>query len=259
MEPTREELEEFFQIKYGDPDTTGWGPRMRFRFGHFTPDDIYESIVLRLVHEGCSWVDVGSGRDIFPSNPELAKILADRCEILVGVDPSNNIDENPFIHEGVKSTIDQYRPERQFDLATLRMVVEHITEPEPTTDSLSNIVKPGGKVVIYTVNRWSPVTIISHLTPFWLHNPIKRILWQTEEKDTFPVVYRMNTRKCLAEIFERSGFNECYFTYLDDCRVFSRFRFLKYLELSSWRLLNFLGIRYPENCLLGIYERKLKD
>ena len=51
----------------------GWGPRMRLAFDYFTPDDQYEAIVAKLVKHGTWWADIGCGRDVFPSNPELAK------------------------------------------------------------------------------------------------------------------------------------------------------------------------------------------
>src|SRR2546430_8828263 len=88
LEVTKTDLQEVFRIKYGELSTTGWAPRMRFRFNYFSPDDYYETIVAKLVYEGCLWLDVGCGRNIFPSNRSLARLLADRCGLLVGVDPA---------------------------------------------------------------------------------------------------------------------------------------------------------------------------
>jgi SAM-dependent methyltransferase len=249
------ELEEVFQIKYGDPRTTGWGPRMRRRFNYSTPDDYYEAAVAKLVTSGCNWLDVGCGRHVFPSNPRLARILANKCALLVGVDPDTTVNENRFVHQRVNSYIEDYQSDRAFDLVTLRMSAEHVAEPERTLAALSRLTKPGGKVIIYTINRWSPVPIITWIVPFGLHQPIKRVLWKTEEKDTFPVAYLMNTRKKLAQLFQPHSFQEYYFAYFDDCRTWSRFRVTQLLELVSWKVLNSVGIRYPENCLLGIYER----
>src|SRR5688572_5541564 len=95
------DLKEVFQTKYGFAKTTGWGPRMRFRFNYTTPDDYYEAVVARLVTSGCSWLDVGCGRHVFPSNARLARILADRCALLVGVDPDETVNANAFVHQRV--------------------------------------------------------------------------------------------------------------------------------------------------------------
>jgi hypothetical protein len=122
--------------------------------------------------------------------------------------------------------------------------------------ALARLVRRGGKVVIYTVNQWTPIAVASWLVPFGLHHPVKRLLWRTEERDTFPVTYRMNTRRRLASLFKTQGFRETTFTYLDDCRTFHRFRSLHRLELRTWRFLQRFRLRYPETCLLGVYERQ---
>lgn len=255
LAPTRADLEWVFRLKHGDPATTGWSPRMRFRSGYFTPDDVYEATVANLITEGCSWVDVGCGRDVLPNNRKLAQALAARCGILLGVDPDETLDENPFVHRRVRSKIDDFREERTFGIVTLRMVAEHISDPVAAVASLARITEVGGRVVVYTINRWSPISILAKILPFGLHHPIKRLLWKTEERDTFPVVYRMNTRRRLARLFLEGGFTEVQFNYLDDCRTFGRYRFLCFVELTFWKLLKTFGVRYPENCLLGIYER----
>lgn len=250
-----ESLESVFRMKHGDPATTGPAPRRRWRYGYFTPDDVYEALVYHLVQPGTWWIDVGGGRDVFPNNPRLARALSDRCQLFLGLDPSQNIEENPYVHERVRTTIEAYRDERRYDLATLRMVAEHITAPTAAIESLNRLLRRGGKVVVYTVNRWAPVSLLSWLVPFSLHHRIKQVCWRTEEKDTFPVAYLMNTRARLAQLFSAAGFREVYFAQLDDCCTFHRFRALNIVELSVWRALKCARLRYPENCLLGVYER----
>jgi 2-polyprenyl-3-methyl-5-hydroxy-6-metoxy-1,4-benzoquinol methylase len=254
-EPGRDELEAVARLKHGNPEKAGWGVRMRHRFGYFTPDVVYKALVSRLVGPQSRWADLGCGRDIFPDHRPLARVLADRCAMLVGVDPGDRLDENPFVHRKVKSTIEDFQTDDCFDLVTLRMVVEHVARPEAVLATLDRITRPGGKVVVYTVNRWAPVSIISALVPFGLHHAIKYWLWRTEEKETFPVVYAMNTRKRLRILFEAHGFCEAYFQYLDDCRSLARFQLTHFTELALWRLLRTIGLQYPETCLLGVYER----
>lgn len=253
--PSLEGLGRVFRQKYGDPATAGWGPRTRFRFGYFTPDEYYEAVVSELITPGCSWIDAGGGRDLFPYNRPLAVELAGRCHRLVAVDPSDTIEENRFATERVRARLEDFECSEPFDLATLRMVAEHVETPEAFVAALARLVKPQGLAVVYTVNKWAPISIVSKFTPFSIHHRIKSILWSTEERDTFPVAYRMNTRRRLRALFHGAGFREQHFEYLDDCRTFHRFRALNYLELSAWRLLQAAGIRYPENCLLGVYQK----
>lgn len=253
--PDRAALEDVFRLKYGDLATTGWAPRMRHRFGYFTPDDVYEAMVARLVTPGATWLDVGCGRDIFPSNRPLARRLADRCGLLVGVDPAPTLAENTYLHERVHCTIDEFESEREFDLVTMRMVAEHVAEPERVVRSLARCTRPDGHVVVYTVNRFAPVPLLTALVPHRLHQPIKRVLWKTEPKDTFPTKFRMNTRRVLREQLGAGGFAEVAFAYLDDCRTLGRFRAGLLGELCLRRSLRWVGMRYPETCLLGVYRR----
>ena len=80
--------------------------------------------------------------------------------------------------------------------------------------------------------------------------------WGAEARDTYPVEYRMNTRRALRESFERAGFDELTFARLDDLWVFDRFGWLHQLELLSGRALKLLGLPYPECCLLAVYRRR---
>jgi SAM-dependent methyltransferase len=248
-------LQRLTLIKHGAEPNRGWGPALRMRFGHYTPDDYYESCVDSFVDDRTEWIDVGGGNAIFPSNPKLARLLGDRCKRLVAVDPSSNVNENPFAHECHQALLEDYENSRGFNLATMRMVVEHVVRPDEFVQKLSQLVRPGGKAIVYTVNYWAPVTLVSANTPMWFHHAVKRVLWHTREEDTFPVTYRMNSRTRLQKLFKGAGFREIYFRYLDDCRTFAQWRSTLTAELVLWKALNSTGLHYPETCLLGVYER----
>lgn len=253
--PSEQELEALFRRHHGDPLSQGWRVRMHHRFGYYAAGKWYEAVVDQLVHAGCTWIDVGGGRSIFPHNPELSKELASRCELLVGVDPSDNIHENTLVHQRVQSSIEDFRSESLFDLATLRMVAEHIPSPKLVAESLARLIKPGGHVVIYTPNRWSPLPMAATLIPNRWHNFFTHLLWDTEETDVFPTCYAMNTRSRLRAVFHEHGFAEAAFRHLSNCATFQRFRLTCFGELCLWRVLRCCHITYPENSLLGVYER----
>ena len=255
LQITTRELRELFAIKHGPAETWGWAPRRRRAFGYYQPVDYYEALVTKLVTEKTDWIDVGGGDAIFPHSDVHAQLVSERARRLVGVDPSGNILNNTFVHERIQCTIEDYQTEHQFDLVTLRMVAEHITDPNAVVQALNRLLRPGGMAVIFTVNLWSVVTMISRIVPFPLHYPIKRLFWGGDEKDTFPTTYKMNTRRHLGSLFGDGGFAERYFAYLDDLCVFRHFKPLNYLELVTWRTLKQLHTRYPENCLLVVYEK----
>ena len=250
-----QQLRRLKRIKHGAEPGVGWGAALTMRFGHYTPDDYYEGCVESLVDAESDWIDVGGGRAIFPSNPRLARMLADRCRRLVAVDPSANVHENLFAQERHQALLEDFGDAEGFNLATMRMVVEHVVQPDAFVRKLGQLLRPGGKAVVYTVNRWAPMTILSAVTPLRFHHAAKRVLWRADERDTFPVAYRMNTRPRLEELFAAGGFREVYFRHLDDCRTFARWKLALTAELAAWKAMNKAGLHYPETCLLGVYER----
>lgn len=256
LSPNREELVGIFDRKYRRESVMGWGPQMRLDFDYFNPDDHYEAIVAQLVTPGVWWADIGCGRDIFPSNPSLAKELSERCGFLFGIDPDPNIRQNTLISENFEGMVENCNTEYRFDLITLRMVAEHIVDPDRSVAKLAQLAKPGGLVVIYTPYKWAPVSILAALVPNRFHYRIKRLFWGGEERDTFPTAFKLNTRPTLAHYFGEHGMAEVFFAHLDDCRTFNNYRWLNYVELTVQRLLRSIGWRYPENCLLGVYRKQ---
>jgi SAM-dependent methyltransferase len=232
---------------------------MRWRAGYFTPDDHYEALLDTLVEPGTRWLDVGCGRALFPNNPDLSRELADRSGHLTGLDPDPTLDENPYVHERVASTLDDWRAEEPFDLVSMRMVAEHVEYPDRVAASLAAAVAPGGRVVVFTVHRWAPAPLVTALWPFALRHGVKKWLWGTEKKDTFPTFFRMNTRAALDRQLGAAGFVREGCELLDDCRTFARFRWGQRLELWGRGVFRTVGLRYPEVCILGVWRRGGRD
>jgi SAM-dependent methyltransferase len=227
---------------------------MDWRFGYFKPNAGYAALVNRLVTSGTTWLDIGCGRFLFPSFPKLAARLAARASRIVGVDPDETIRENPYLHEAHECRLEDFEPDTRFDLITMRMVAEHITDPESVVRRIRGMLAPGGRLVIYTVHRWGLFTMVTGIVPDALHHPIKRVLWRTEAKDTFPVALKMNTRAALRRLAEANGLTEEFFTLWDDCNAFGRWRPTRWMELTARRVLRGLGLRYPEANILAVYR-----
>ena len=118
------------------------------------------------------------------------------------------LDQNPFVTERIRGTVRDCPGNASYDLITLRMVAEHVEQPQELIGELARLCKSGGRVIIYTVHKWCLAGTLAQLVPFPFHHPVKNLLWQTEPEDTFPVYYRMNTRRCLKELFSATEFAE---------------------------------------------------
>ena len=122
--------------------------------------------------------------------------------------------------------------------------------------AIRRLLRPGGIAISF----YSKPSFVDHfglpLSPAAaLHYPVRKLFGGGEEKDTFPTQYKMNTRITLRRLFEEHGFREYAFLYLDDVAVFRHLRYLGYLEALVWSFIFSAGIRYPENCLLGLCQR----
>lgn len=255
--PSEDELAHAFQAKYYRNGQPGWSPVLRQRFGYFTPDDYYETLVSQLVRPGSTWADVGCGRDIFPQNPVLAAEIAARCSYVFGIDPDDNVRENRMVQGYFQGLVEDCDTTREFDVVTLRMVAEHIVRPEIAMQRVKRLLRPGGLAVVYTPYKWAPIPVITAAVPFALHNPLKRLIWDSQARDTFPTAFKLNTRKALLEHTSNAGLSEVLYAELDDCRTLAAFKWLNTIELALQRALRRVSIRYPEICLLGVYEREL--
>lgn len=254
--PTQTELLENFLGKYGKEDKLGASPRLRLSYNYFTPEDYYETVVGKLIGPDTAWADIGCGRHVFPSNAGLAETLAGRAKFFFGIDPDDNIRDNKFVDAYFQGMVEDCDTEHRFDVITMRMVAEHIVAPERALKKISDLLLPGGKVVIYTPNKWAPMSIVADIVPFRWHNTLKRLIWNTEARDTFPTAYKLNTRNDLLTHTRASGLEEVHFQLLDDCRTFTSFLLVNRLELLVQGQLSRIGVHYPENCILAIYQKR---
>ena len=255
MIPAEKDVAAVAALKYADGTVMGWSPMARARAGYHTPDEWYEATVCAAVTPETDWLDVGCGSSPLPANPAASALVAERCRSMTGIDPSDNIHDNKYLDHRCQCVVEDFKTDAQFDVITLRMVAEHVVDPDAACAALARLCRPGGRVIIYTVDKWSPVSLVAAITPMSFHHWAKSRLWGGEEKDTFPTAYRMNTRQRLAALFQKAGMREESFRYLGDTRTTAAFRWLNALELWAWRALRSVRLDYPERCLLGIYAK----
>ncbi len=124
---------------------------------------------------------------------------------IVGIDVTDEPRENENLTDAAKGDLGKlpFRDD-QFDIAIVSHVAEHLTDPEAVFGELSRVLKPGGRLLLLTPNRWHYVPLGARLLPLRLHVLFNN--WRgVDTRDIFPTAYRANTAGRLRQLSESAG------------------------------------------------------
>lgn len=145
-------------------------------------------------------LDLGAGAGIV-SQMDFRGMAARIC----GVDLDPRVVDNPLLDEGRVADGESIPyPDAAFDCVFADNVLEHLAEPEKVFAEAARVLKPGGVFLFKTPNRWHYMPLISRLTPHSFHRWVNRKRGRAEE-DTFPTMYRANSRGDVARLAARTG------------------------------------------------------
>jgi SAM-dependent methyltransferase len=195
------------------------------RFGHFTDVDgtiAFYARVNALLHQvpDAEVLDVGCGRGAYADDPvgfrRDLRILKGKCKRVVGidVDATGGVD-NPFLDEfraidGATWPI----PDEGVQLALCDSVLEHVDDPGAFFAELGRVVRRGGYVCLRTPNLLSYFGLVSRLVPNRYHPRVAELVQERRRaEDVFPTRYRCNTRRKVARMLNRHGFDPCVYGY----------------------------------------------
>jgi ubiquinone/menaquinone biosynthesis C-methylase UbiE len=179
--------------------------RDRFYPPHFRGMyDRFSDVIHHYVRQGDVMLDAGCGSGrVFQYHFDAHQ----RPRLIVGVDVTSEPNANRNIDAAARADLARL-PFRDatFDIAISSHVAEHLTQPDRVFAELARVIKPGGRLLVLTPNRWHYVTISSALMPHWFHLKYNR--WRgVDAHDIFPTVYRANTARRLRALYEQSGFD----------------------------------------------------
>lgn len=153
--------------------------------------------------------EVGCGRGVLVDLDQDQKPWQDlrgegRTVIGIDIDPigAENpvIDEFRLIGEDLKWPLD----DASVDLAVSDFVLEHVTDPQAFVAELTRTLRPGGILVARTVSRHSLLSLAARLVPNRSHSKVLDTFQPGRQaQDVFRTAYLMNTRKQLADLFDR--------------------------------------------------------
>jgi SAM-dependent methyltransferase len=96
-------------------------------------------------------------------------------------------------------------PPATFDLVISRSVVEHLADPVSVMGEIARVLKPGGRFVFTTPNRFYYSSLIAGAVPYWLKDFYMRRTFGETAYDHFPAFYRANTRRAIYRVAGRAG------------------------------------------------------
>jgi ubiquinone/menaquinone biosynthesis C-methylase UbiE len=148
--------------------------------------DRFSDVIHEYVRQGDVMLDAGCGSGrVFQYHFDDTQ----RPRLIVGVDVTNEPRTNGNIDAAARADL-AHLPfhDRTFDIAISSHVAEHLVEPERVFGELSRVLKPGGRLLILTPNRWHYVTVSSALMPHAFH--LRYNQWRgIDAHDIFPTRY----------------------------------------------------------------------
>lgn len=93
-----------------------------------------------------------------------------------------------------------------FDLIVSDNTFEHVARPEAVAHELMRVLRPGGFICARTPNKYGYVALAARLIPEALYSfVLRRAQPQREDRDKFPVHYRLNDRRSLRRHFAQGS------------------------------------------------------
>ena len=159
----------------------------------------FEAVISEFSPNGALLLDAGcgSGRVFRYETAGGARV--------VGVDLTSEMRGNPNIDAGLRGDVTSL-PFRDaaFDLVLSSHMIEHLPEPERAFREMARVLRPGGRLLLLTPNRFHYVPLVASLLPQRLHVKINRSRG-VDAQDVFPTFYRANTAGRLRRLLEGAG------------------------------------------------------
>jgi SAM-dependent methyltransferase len=211
----------------------------------------FEDALRRDIPAGAVVLDAGCG-----SGRVFRYELAAGCRV-VGVDIGDELRDNPNVGDRLRGDLDRLPfAAASFDAVLASHVIEHLPRPERALAEVARVLKPGGRFLLLTPNRYHYVPLVAGLLPQRLHLSINRRRG-VEERDVFPTLYRANTAGKLRRLLEIAGLTVERLDRFETEPEYLAFHPLPYaLGVGYERLVNRIGPLAPLRVAIIAVARK---
>jgi len=216
-----------------------------------TSGQVYEGLVAKHITPEARVLDAGCGR------AGVIGLFRDKARLTVGLDADlASLRDNVGLHQAVQGRLTELPfAAASFDLVISSWVIEHLQEPERAFAEIARVLRRGGRFIFLTPNAWNYVVLVNRLIPAWLQRRLVPRVYGRQEKDTFPVAYRANTRRKLDALLGRAGLRCEEFHHVGDPSYIAANDLLFKLGVLLERLTDIGPLRSLKVHLVGGYVK----
>jgi ubiquinone/menaquinone biosynthesis C-methylase UbiE len=225
----------------------------RYYSGRKFHDSLYRDAIRAHLKPGQRILDAGCGRYL-----RFCKEFSEVASV-VGIDVESTLEtDNQTLPFGVRGDVGWLPfPPNSFDMVISRSVVEHLAEPLRVFREFSRVLRPGGKVVIITPNKYDYVSIFAALTPYRVHRILVSRIFQVSEDDVFPTLYRANSISAIRKALKSAGLAETELQTINHYPAYLMFSPLLFrLGILYERLTSLPLFRSLRGSILCVFEKQ---
>lgn len=197
-------------------------------------DRLLRARILAVLRPDFHILDLGAGAGIV----EAMNFRGEAARVC-GVDLDARVAGNPYLDEAKIAGGEAIPyPDGAFDLVFADNVAEHLAAPERVFREVNRVLKPGGHFLFKTPNRSHYVPLIARMTPTRFHRWINAKRGRAEA-DTFPTLYRANSKKQVEKLAGAAGFEVAKLERIEGRPEYLRMNAATYLAGAAYeRIVN---------------------
>lgn len=215
-------------------------------------DTLFREKILRYLRPDMRLLDLGAGAGILPQMN-----FREHAREVIGIDMDPRVTSNPYLHRGIIGQGESIPlDDESVDMVVSDNVLEHLAEPVVVFSEIRRVLRPGGIFLAKTPNKWHYMPVMARITPMSFHRWFNSLRGRASE-DTFPTLYRANSRGDLQRIARSAGLELVQTDLVEGRPEYLRMTAVTYFPgLMYERMVNLTNLAQSLRILLIAHLRK---